>query len=405
MKKRRDSKGRVLQIGESQEKNGGYVYKYTDLFGNRQTVRSWRLTDSDPTPKGKHPKPSLRRLEADIMAQLAKGIGNDNLTVLELVDRYESTLTGLKHNTVACHKTVHNVLEQDEFSKRQISKVRTYDAKAFLIKLQKIDGKSYSSIHSIRGVLRPAFKMAVENDWIVKNPFDFELVNVIVNDSVRREAISKKDRDRFLEFVKNDKHYRRYYDAIYILFYTGMRISELCGLTVSDIDFVKKTVTVNKQLHRTRDMRLVIESTKTNAGTRVLTVSNDVVEAFRRIVSNRKAPKIEPMVDGTVGFLFLDKYEQPTVALHWEHYFSSIVKKYNKTYRLQMPKVTPHVCRHTYCSIMAKSGMNPKVLQYLMGHSDISVTLNVYTHIKEEDAREEVERLSNKAKGKKVVWQ
>lgn len=180
-----------------------------------------------------------------------------------------------------------------------------------------------------------------------------------------------------------------------------MRISELCGLTVSDIDFVKKTVTVNKQLHRTRDMRLVIESTKTNAGTRVLTVSNDVVEAFRRIVSNRKAPKIEPMVDGTVGFLFLDKYEQPTVALHWEHYFSSIVKKYNKTYRLQMPKVTPHVCRHTYCSIMAKSGMNPKVLQYLMGHSDISVTLNVYTHIKEEDAREEVERLSNKAKGKK----
>lgn len=49
--------------------------------------------------------------------------------------------------------------------------------------------------------------------------------------------------------------------------------------------------------------------------------------------------------------------------------------------------------------------MNPKVLQYLMGHSDISVTLNVYTHIKEEDAREEVERLSNKAKGKKVVWQ
>lgn len=56
----------------------------------------------------------------------------------------------------------------------------------------------------------------------------------------------------------------------------------------------------------------------------------------------------------------------------------------------------PHVCRHTYCSNMAKSGMNPKVLQYLMGHSDISVTLNTYTHLKLDDAREEVEKLARK---------
>ena len=70
--------------------------------------------------------------------------------------------------------------------------------------------------------------------------------------------------------------------------------------------------------------------------------------------------------------------------------------KYNSIYKLQMPEITPHVCRHTYCSKMAKSGMNPKVLQYLMGHSDISVTLNVYTHMKLDDAKEEVEKLAKK---------
>ena len=70
--------------------------------------------------------------------------------------------------------------------------------------------------------------------------------------------------------------------------------------------------------------------------------------------------------------------------------------KYNSIYRIQLPKITPHVCRHTYCSNMAKSGMNPKVLQYLMGHSDISVTLNTYTHLKLDDAREEVEKLAKK---------
>lgn len=70
-----------------------------------------------------------------------------------------------------------------------------------------------------------------------------------------------------------------------------------------------------------------------------------------------------------------------------------MVKRYNDIYRVQMPNITPHVCRHTYCSNMAKSGMNPKTLQYLMGHSDIAVTLNVYTHIGLDDATEELRKL------------
>lgn len=61
----------------------------------------------------------------------------------------------------------------------------------------------------------------------------------------------------------------------------------------------------------------------------------------------------------------------------------------------QMPKVTPHVCRHTFCSNMAKSGMNPKTLQYLMGHSDIGVTLNTYTHVGYDDARKELSEVDN----------
>ena len=99
------------------------------------------------------------------------------------------------------------------------------------------------------------------------------------------------------------------------------------------------------------------------------------------------------MVDGKSGFLYFDKNESIYYSLHWEHYFQHIIQKYNNTYKVQMPVITPHVCRHTYCSNMAKSGMNPKALQYLMGHSDISVTLNTYTHVNLEDAREEVARI------------
>ena len=122
-------------------------------------------------------------------------------------------------------------------------------------------------------------------------------------------------------------------------------------------------------------------------------MTNEVYECFKTILENRKKPKVEPIVDGKAGFLYLDKNGKPMVALHWQKYFQHIREKYNKIYRIQMPKVTPHVCRHTYCSNMAKTGINPKSLQYLMGHADISVTLNTYTHVRFEDAKEELQKL------------
>lgn len=122
-------------------------------------------------------------------------------------------------------------------------------------------------------------------------------------------------------------------------------------------------------------------------------MTNEVYECFKTILENRKKPKVEPIVDGKAGFLYLDKNGKPMVALHWQKYFQHICEKYNKIYRIQMPKVTPHICRHTYCSNQAKAGMNPKTLQYLMGHSDISVTMNVYTHVNFDDAEEELKRM------------
>ena len=90
-----------------------------------------------------------------------------------------------------------NILNKEAFGKQRIDKVRLSDAKAWLIKLQQVDGRGYSSIHSIRGVLRPAFQLAVDDDLIRKNPFGFELASVIVNDSVTREAITRKQSVNF----------------------------------------------------------------------------------------------------------------------------------------------------------------------------------------------------------------
>ena len=393
---RRDNKGRKLMTGESQDKEGRYRYKYYDAFGNRRSVYSWRLTEADSHPKGKRKDISLREKEKDIQKNLAKGIASDggNLTVFELVQKYVGQKKGVKHNTKANYNFVINIIKRDPFGAKRIDQVKLSDAKAWIIRLQE-NGKGYSSIHTIRGVVRPAFQMAVEDDLIRKNPFEFQLATVVINDSVAREAVTRKQEKDFLKFIKEDKHFCRYYDGIYILFNTGLRISEFAGLTKDDIEFDKFRIKVDHQLQRKRNMEYVIETTKTDKGVRYIPMNEDVAACFRRIIKNRKKPKIEPMIDGRSGFLFLDKNDMPMVALHWEKYFQHIREKYNSIYKVQMPYITPHVCRHTFCSNMAKSGMNPKTLQYIMGHADISVTLNTYTHLQFDDALEEMKKVCN----------
>ena len=392
--KRRDSKNRILRNGESQRSDGRYAYVYVDNNGKQKFLYSWKLENTDKVPQGKRDCVSLRDKIKMLKKDLDNGIVSNggDMTVLQLVQKYVGQKTGVRHNTQANYNFVINIIKKEDFGAKRIDKVKLSDAKEWLIKLQ-ADGRGYSTIHTVRGVVRPAFQMAVDDDLIRKNPFEFMLATVVVNDSVTREAITRKQERTFLEFVKNDKHFCKYYDGIYILFNTGLRISEFVGLVKSDIDFENRKIKVDHQLQRKRDMEYIIEDTKTPSGVRYVPMTDEVKECFQRIIESRKKPKTEPMIDGKCGFLYLDKNNMPMVALHWEKYFQHICEKYNSIYKVPLPKITPHVCRHTFCSNMAKSGMNPKTLQYIMGHSDIGVTLNRYTHVGYEDAQKEMERV------------
>ena len=252
---------------------------------------------------------SLREKEKLILKDIDDEIvaRGREITVLELVKKYLLQKTGVRHNTEANYNFVVNIIKKEEFDRKRIDKVKLFDAKCWLIKLQQ-NGRGYSSIHSVRGVVRPAFQMAVDDDLIRKNPFEFQLVTVVVN----------------------------------------------------DIDMQNRKINVNHQLQRKRNMEYVIEDTKTTSSTREILMLDELYECFQRIIANRKKVKTEPMIDGKCGFLYLDKNDMPMVALHWEKYFQHICEKYNSIYKVQMPKVTPHVCKHTFCSNMAKSGMNPK---------------------------------------------
>lgn len=403
--KRRDSRGRILRKNEQQRPDGRYLYIYKDPTTDKNAyIYSWKLERNDKMPAGKKVELSLREKEKLIEKDLRDGISYKagGVTVLELVERYISLKTKVRPTTRAGYKTVINVLKEDAFGKKKIADIKTSEAKKWLIGLQD-GGRSYSSIHSIRGVVRPAFAMAVEDDLLRKNPFDFELAKVLINDSVKRDALTAKQERDFLKFVKEDEYFSQYYDGIFILLKTGLRISELCGLTIRDVDLQERTIDIHKQLQYTGGKKAYIEQTKTTAGTRVLPMSDEVYEAFKRVISGRKKPRVEQMIDGVSGFLFLDDRGKPMLAYQWEKKFQHIVQKYNKIYKVELPKITPHICRHTYCTNMAKSGIAVKTLQYLMGHADIATTMNVYTHLKLEDAKDELEQLKAREQLKKEL--
>ena len=364
--KRKDNRGRILRDGEQQRADGRYMYTYRDPLTRKVSyIYSWKLEPHDRVPSGKRTDISLREKIRELRENERNGIlyrGGD-LSVLELVEKYLNTKNGVRPTAQNGYRTVVNFLKKDPFGEKRIDTVRVLDAKEWIVGLQK-KGKGYSSIHSIRGVLRPAFALAAESDFIRKNPFDFELKEVLINDSSKRDAVEPSVEKRFLDFVKNDETYRECYDGMFILFKTGLRVSELSGLTLRDIDMKERTININHQLQTTGHKGKYIEETKTNAGTRILPMTEEVYEAFQRVLANRKAPKVEQIIDG-----------------------------YSKENKRKLPKITPHICRHTYCTNMAKSGISPKTLQYLMGHSSIEVTMNVYTNLGLVDAKREVDRL------------
>lgn len=369
--RRKDNKNRVLQKGEIQRKDGIYEYRYTDDLGKRRSIYSKDLNE-------------LRHKEGEIYELLKKGIRyhNGDITVNELVEKYLEINNEFRYNTKICHNTVLNLLKNENFASKKIRDITMIDVQDWFIKL-KDDGKNYSTIKNIKGVVRPAFELAYNNNWIEKNPFSISLRGIISEPKNTRKALNNEQQKLFMDFIFEDKTYSKYYNELVILLNTGLRVSEFCGLTKSDIDFEKGYIRIDHQLNRERNGKYYIEETKTDGGVRYIPFKSNKIlyQSLKDVIKNRKTPRKETVVDGYSDFLFLDKNGNPKVAQHIQNEMQRALKKYKSLYPDNpLPPITPHVLRHTFCTNMANKGMNPKDLQYLMGHSDIKITLGVYTH-------------------------
>lgn len=394
--KRRDNKGRILRTGESQRKDGRYAYKYTDAYGKPQFVYAWKLVATDKTPAGKRDDKSLREKEKEIRRDLDDGIDTvgKKMTVCQLYAKQNSHKKNVKIGGQKSRDYLMGILQDDPLGARSIDTVKPSDAKEWAIRMSE-KGFAFQTINNFKRSLRAAFFTAIEDDYIRKNPFNFALDDIIEDDREPKQALTPAQVDSLLDFATNDPTYGKYVDEIIILLETGLRISEFCGLT-TNLDFVGRMILVDHQLLRDTEIGYYIETPKTKCGSREVPMTEKAYQAFQRILSNRG--KATPFsIDGYSNFLFLKQDGMPKVAANVESAIKGLVKKYNKIHKDQpLPKVTPHIFRHTFCTNMANQGMNPKTLQYIMGHSNITMTLNYYAHADGNSAKAEMERLEKK---------
>ena len=394
--KRRDNKGRILKTGESQRKDGRYAYKYTDAYGKPQFVYAWKLVATDKTPAGKRDDKSLREKEKEIRKDLDDGIDTvgKKMTVCQLYAKQNSHKKNVKIGGQKSRDYLMGILQDDPLGSRSIDTVKPSDAKEWAIRMSD-KGFAFQTISNFKRSLRAAFFAAIEDDYIRKNPFNFTLEDIIEDDREKKQALTPAQVESLLDFAANDPTYKKYVDEIIILLETGLRISEFCGLT-TNLDFAGRMIYIDHQLLRDTENGYYIETPKTKSGGREVPMTEKAYQAFQRVLNSRG--KAAPFsVGGYSNFLFLKQDGMPKVAANIESAIKGLMKKYNKAHSEQpMPKVTPHIFRHTFCTNMANQGMNPKTLQYIMGHSNITMTLNYYAHADGNSAKAEMERLEKK---------
>jgi integrase len=389
---RKDSRGRNLKAGERQRDDGRYEYRYLDpMSGKRNSIYNENLAD-------------LRAMVADIQRKIDEGIQTDaqakNLDVNGLFNRYME-VREVEPQTKANYRGLWKRHVEGCIGNMKVINVKQSHIKILYAGMSK-DGYAHSTIKLVHSLLYPSFEMAVDDDIIRKNPCRNALANYGAA-ARERAALSREDQKRFMEFVKTSNVYGVYYPMFTVMIGTACRCGEIVGLTWGDVDMKAKDLTIDHQLiykNLGDGCKLHVVEPKTDAGIRNIPLTKAVTEAFTEQKKYQFQMGIDRSyeVDGCSGFVFTSKSGRPLQPGAVNNVLYNIVGAFNKEEEAlaekerraanPLPVISAHILRHTGCTRMAESGMDVKVLQYLMGHADSSVTMNVYNHISD---RERVE--------------
>ena len=404
VKSRKDSKGYALKTGECQRNDGRYSYSYTDRYGKRHAIYAKTLV-------------ALREKEKALQRDYDDGLDPckaQKMTLNVVVDRYLSQKHELKETTKANYYYMYNHFVRDSFGKKRIKEIRYSDVKEFYYSIlmeQKMKAYTLDNIHT---VLHPAFQMAIRDGLIRTNPSDGVMADIKKSkmwDKPKRRALTIPEQKAFMDYLKKDGEYAGWLPVITILLGTGMRIGECLGLRWSDLDFEKRIIDVNHTISdrpgSNGECRKRIATPKTKAGNRQIPMIEEVFDAFITEYEIQKCLGFcEEVIDGYSGFVF-------STASHTVYSPSAVnnaihraVNAYNKKEQaladkekrdaLLLPNFSAHHLRHTFCTRFCENETNLKVIQSIMGHADISTTMDIYADATEDKKKEVMTNLEGK---------
>ena len=395
---RKDNKGRNLKTGESyRAAENRYMYRYKDeRTGTRVAVYAADL-------------PELREKEKEIQKRIDSGLVTTSeakkVDLNTLYEHYKATLQ-IRDATMANYNALWDHHVKNDIGGMRVVDIRASHIRTFYAEMTR-KGYAWGTLKIIHGIFCPLFNMAMEDEIILRNPAVGNLAGYGIKPK-EKEALTRDEQKKLMDFVSGSNSYNIHKPLLEIMIGTACRVGEVSGLTWDNVDLKARELTIDHQIiykNLGEGWKFYRHDPKTEAGKRIIPISDTLHRAFVEQKKNQLMLGVRHDVEaaGLMNFVFTAKSGMPYAPNALNNILKNIVGAYNKKEQkaaireLRIPEELPHLSchslRHTGCTRMAENGMDLKVLQYIMGHADASVTMDIYNHTSKERVFAEMDKM------------
>ena len=361
--------GKELGKGISQRKDGLYQGRFVNRFGKKQTLYAKTLKDI---------RQKLRNAQYE--DEKALNVVTKEITLDEWYKVWMATCKkNCRESTKATYAGQYKRV-QKALGWRKLTSLNLIIIQQAINELGTDNQRKET-----KKILVDMWSKAVDADLLIKN--SARMVNTVISKEEKKErrVLTIRETSIFLEYTKDTF----YYDLYILALETGMRIGELMGLKWSEIDYDKSVLYVRRSLcYFRRDGKYVFEwhDTKTHNSKRVIPLTKQAVKALKRQWIRRQSILLKNASEVQEEYrdlIFVTKNNRPTQQFIVAECIDVAIRRIRKDYP-EFERFSPHCFRHTFATRAIERGMQPKILQKLLGHGSLQTTMDLYCHVTED---------------------
>lgn len=368
-------------------KNGETRYLFQTYLGIDLVTGKERRTTRRGFKTMKEAKQAERNLLLDVEENGLPSNQSDGFqdpTFEELASLWlENYKTTVKPSTFENVRSKVEKMTEEHFKELKLKKITVAYCQKIVIKLS----KSYVLYNHYLSVINRIFKYAVLMDILDSNPFDKVIKPKSKQTQRKGNFLTKEELKEFLKLAQNAT-LSYFFPLVHLMGYTGLRQGEALALKWSDIDFENKKITVDKTAVRIKEKQ-TLQTPKTKNSKRVISIDPTTLS----ILKSWKKDQIKiyfkngKHFEGDENFIFTNQRAEWVHIHNFIRYFKRFIADH------KLKSITPHGLRHTHASLLFSAGVEPKNISDRLGHSTVQITLDLYTHITEEQRTDTVDKL------------